>query len=255
MTPTATRSSCISATRPEHERVAAIAVGRRLRKAAAALPARGPAGPQHLRTSEQDQVLGVRMGAVFALAKEHIAMEPDQIEALLECPIHEARIGAVSVMDFQARRKRTPEARRTALFELYLRRHDRIDGWDLVDRAAPHVVGGHLLDKPRDPLYTLARSSNQWERRTAIVATYAFIRQGEVDDTFAIGEILAEDSHHFAQTAVGGWVREAGKRDRPRLLAFIDAHAARMPRTALSFAIEQLSAEEKAHYRSLTADG
>jgi len=52
-----------------------------------------------------------------------------------------------------------------------LRRHDRIDDWDLVDRAAPHVVGGQLADLPRDPLFVLARSRHWWERRTTIVAT------------------------------------------------------------------------------------
>ena len=52
------------------------------------------------------------------------------------------------LLPFQARRRSTPEARRAELHHLYLRRHDRIDGWDLVDRAAPHVIGGYLLDVP-----------------------------------------------------------------------------------------------------------
>lgn len=86
------------------------------------------------------------MRDVFALAKASIDLPLEEIENLLESPIHEARVGAVSIMDFQARRKRTPKARRRELFELYLRRHDRIDNWDLVDRAAPHVVGGYLVD-------------------------------------------------------------------------------------------------------------
>ncbi len=102
--------------------------------------------------------MGVRMGQVFALAKEFMEMPPGEIEKLLESPIHEARVGAVSIMDFQARRKNTPEARRKELFDIYLRRHDRINSWDLVDRSAPYVVGGYLLDKPRDILYKLARS-------------------------------------------------------------------------------------------------
>jgi len=118
-------------------------------------------------------------------------------------------VGAVSVMDWQARRRATPGDVRAALYELYLRRHDRIDNWDLVDRSAPYVVGGYLFDKPREPLYQLARSSSQWERRTAIVATYFFIRQGEVDDTFRIAEILVDDEADLVQKAVGGWVREA----------------------------------------------
>lgn len=191
------------------------------------------------------------MRDVFALAKEFVDLPPDQIEILLESPVHEVRVGAVSIMDFQARRSSTPESRRRELYELYLRRHDRIDNWDLVDRAAPHVVGGYLADKPRDALYALARSSNGWERRTAIVSTWFFIRRGDLDDTFAIAELLVDDDHDLVQKAVGGWIREAGKRDPGRLLAFLDAHAATMPRTALRYAVEKLDQPTRTHYMGL----
>jgi 3-methyladenine DNA glycosylase AlkD len=194
---------------------------------------------------------GQRMGEIFALAKRHIDMDLGQIEELLQSPRPTVRLGAVSVMDFQARRQSTPPAQRQALYELYLRRHDRIDDWSMVDRAAPSVVGGYLVDKPRDPLYQLARSDSLWERRTAIVATWAFIRLGQLDDTFAIAEVLVEDPEHLVQTAVGGWIREAGKRDPDRLRAFLDKYAATMRRTALRFAIEHLEESEKRHYRSL----
>lgn len=194
------------------------------------------------------------MRDTFALAKRAIDLDLDEIEKLLESPVQRVRVGAVSVMDFQARRRATPASRRKALYELYLRRHDRIDTWDLVDRAAPWVVGGYLHDKPRDPLYQLARSSSVWERRTAITATYYFLRLGEVDDTFGIAELLVDDDEHFVQTAVGGWLREAGKHDIERLRSFLDRHAATMPRTALRFAIERLDPDEREHYRTLTTD-
>ncbi len=129
---------------------------------------------------EGDEFLGVRMGQVFTLAKEFIEMPPGEIEKLIESPIHEVRVGAVSIMDWQARSKKIREERRKELFDLYIRRHDRINNWDLVDRSAPYVVGGYLFDKPRDVLYKLARSKNVWERRTAIVSTYYFIRAGAV---------------------------------------------------------------------------
>lgn len=161
------------------------------------------------------------------------------------------RLGGVSIMDYQARRKATPAARRQTLCELYLRRHDRINTWGMVDRAAPYVVGGYLFDRPRDPLYRLARSGNTWERRTAIVATYFFIRQGQVDDTFRIAEILANDPEEMVNTAVGGRVREAGKRDPQQLLAFLDRHAATLPRVALRNAIEKLPPEQRDHYLGL----
>jgi hypothetical protein len=130
---------------------------------------------------EDDYFIGVRMGQVFALAKQYMDMDPDQIEALLDSPIHEVRAGAVSIMDWQARSKKTPDTRRRELFELYILRHDRINDWDLVDRSAPHVVGGYLADKRRDILYELARSETLWERRTAIVSTAFFVRRGDLD--------------------------------------------------------------------------
>ena len=200
---------------------------------------------------EGDEFIGVRMGQVFALAKEFIAMPLLEIEALLDSPIHEVRVGALSIMDKQGRANRTPASRRQELYDLYLRRHDRINNWDLVDLGAPFVVGRYLFDRPRDPLYALARSGNVWERRTAIVSTAYFIRRGEVSDTFALAEALLGDDHDLIHKAAGGWLREAGKRDRPRLLAFLDRHAATMPRTFLRYAIEHLDATQRSHYLGL----
>lgn len=195
-----------------------------------------------------DVFIGVRMGNVFALAKEFAEMPRDEIEKLLESPIHEARAGAVSIMDFQARRKKTSAARRKELFELYLRRHDRINNWDLVDRSAMYVVGGYLYDKPRAVLYKLARSKNVWERRTAIVSTAYFIRQRDLDDTFKIAEMLLRDEHDLIHKATGWMLRAAGDTDRKRLLEFLEQYAATMPRTMLRYAIEHFDQKQRAKY-------
>jgi 3-methyladenine DNA glycosylase AlkD len=202
----------------------------------------------HLASDEGDKIIGVRMGQVFALAKEFIEMPLDEIEKLLESPIHEARVGAVSVMDFQARNKKTPEVRRKELFELYIRRHDRINTWDLVDRSAPYVVGGYLFDKPRDILYKLAGSQDTWERRTAIVSTLYLIGKGDVDDAFKIAEILLKDDQDLIHKATGWALRYAGDKARPELLRFLDKHAASMPRTALRYAIEHFDKEQRTYY-------
>jgi 3-methyladenine DNA glycosylase AlkD len=194
--------------------------------------------------------MGVRMGQVFELAKAYIDMPLGEIEGLLESPLHEVRAGAMSIMDKQARRRKTPETRRKELFELYLRRIDRINNWDLVDLGAPYVVGGYLADKPRDILYRLARSQNPWERRTAIVSTAFFIKGGELEDTFAIAKLLLADAEDLIHKAVGGWLRAAGAKDRSRLLRFLDAHAATMPRTMLRYAIEHLEPALQQQYRS-----
>lgn len=200
---------------------------------------------------EGDTFMGVRMGQVFALAKALIDMPPAEIEKLLESPIHEVRAGAVSIMDFQARSKKTPESRRKELFDLYINRHDRINNWDLVDRSAQYVVGGYLFDKPRKILYKLAKSKNMWERRTAIVSTSYFMRMGEVNDTFAIAEILLNDKEDLVHKATGGWLRVAGGKQPARLSDFLNKHAATMPRTMLRYAIERMSQKQREHFMSL----
>lgn len=201
-----------------------------------------------LRERGEDVFVGVRMGDVFALAKEFMAMPLDEVERLLESPIHEGRVGAVSVLDFQARDKKVTSARRKELFDLYLRRHDRIDTWDLVDRSAIHVVGRYLVDQPRDVLDRLARSARMAERRTAIVSTMYFLMRRSKDDTFRIAELLVADSDPMIHKAVGWALRTAGGDE---LRAFLDEHAARMPRTMLRYAIEKLDVGERRHYLGL----
>ncbi|HEV2377060.1 MAG TPA: DNA alkylation repair protein [Streptosporangiaceae bacterium] len=191
---------------------------------------------------------GARPGQVFALAKRFIDLPPTEIEKLLDSPVHDLRMGALSVMGKQAARKTTPDSRRKELYELYLRRTDRINDWDLVDLSAHYVVGGYLVDRPRDVLYGLARSDDWWERRIALFATLAFVRRGDTDDTFRIAEILVHDPEHFVNTVVGTMLREAGKVDQPRLIAFLDRYAATMPRIALRFSIEKMDPAQRKDY-------
>ncbi len=191
---------------------------------------------------------GVKFGNVFKTAKVFWELPPDEIEKLLESDYYEIRMGAVSIMDFQAKHKKTSAERKKELFDLYLRRHDRLNNWDFPDRAAPGVIGAYLVDKPRDVLYKLARSKDPWERRTAIVSTYAFIKKGDIEDTFKIAEILVNDEHELINKAVGSWVREAGKRDEKRLRQFLDNHAATMPRVTLRYAVEKLDKPTKDYY-------
>lgn len=201
--------------------------------------------------TENDQFIGVKMGQVFDLAKEFMQMSNAEIIKLLKSPIHEARTAAVSIMDFLARNKKTIGQRKKELFDMYISHHDNINNWDLVDRSAPYVIGGYLFDKPRDLLYKLAVSENIWERRTAIVSTYYFIRQNQLDDTFRIAEILVNDTEDLIHKAAGGWIREAGKKDKSKLLSFLDKHASTMPRVFMRNAIEHLDKGEKEYYLGL----
>jgi len=203
----------------------------------------------------ENRVIGVRMKHTFDLAKKNIGMPVGEIVKLLDSPFYEARMGAVSIMDFKVRKKRVTEEQRRELFELYLNKHDRINNWDFMDRAAPRVIGSYLYDygKPRDILYELARSNNPWERRTAIVSTAWFIKKGELDDTFRLAELLLDDDHEYVQKAIGTWVRHAGKQDEERLLNFLEKHAPKMQRTTLTTMMQNLTKaqKQKEYYRSL----
>ncbi|MFE0748068.1 DNA alkylation repair protein [Gordonia sp. NPDC058843] len=156
----------------------------------------------------RDQIIGVRMKYTFDLAKSHRDLDLDVVRDLIRSHWYEMRMVAISILDARARRFAPMTPERTALYELYLGEHQHIDTWDLVDRAAPRVVGEYLLDRSRSPLHALSRSSNPWERRTAIVASFWIIRHGEPDDPLTILTTLADDPETFVQTALGTAVRE-----------------------------------------------
>ena len=197
---------------------------------------------------ESDDFIGVRMGTVFQLAKAHVAMEPREIEKLLESPIHEARAGALSLMGKQYAAKRTGEERREELYALALRRTDRIDDWDLVDLAGLYVVGPHLVERPRAMLTKLARSRDRWERRLAIVSTAALLRAGKTADTFRLAKLLLKDEEPLVQKGVGWMLRFAGDADPEALRAFLDKHAPGMARVALRAALEKQPKAVRARY-------
>jgi hypothetical protein len=198
-----------------------------------------------------DKFMGIKMGTLFAIAKEFGEMPIDEIEKLLESPIHEVRAGAVSIMDKAARNKKISKDRLKDFYELYMRRHDRINNWDLCDLGCLHMTGSYLYDKPHDILYKLARSKNIWERRTAILSTCYFIRQGDTNDTFKIAEILVNDKEDLIHKATGWMLRFAGAKDKKRLVSFLDKHAATMPRTLLRYSIEHFPQKDRALYMKM----
>lgn len=198
-----------------------------------------------------DKFMGVKMGDLFALAKEFEDMPISEIEKLLESNIHELRAGAVSIMDKASRSKKITAARLKDFYDLYMRRHDRINNWDLVDLGCLHMTGSYLFDKPRKRLYTLAKSKNKWERRTAILSTCYFIRKGDLEDTYKLSEILLNDTEDLVQKAIGWMLRFAGDKDKNKLLHFLDNHAANMSRIALRNSIEKFDPKVREYYLKL----
>lgn len=200
---------------------------------------------------EGDEFMGVKMGQLFRLAIEFAEMPVAEIEKLLESKIHEVRAGGVSIMDKASRNKKIGPGRLKEFYMLYMKRHDRINNWDLVDLGCLYMTGSYLFDKPRKILYKLAKSKNMWERRTAILSTCYFIRQGDLDDTYKIAEVLLNDKEDLIHKATGWMLRFAGDKDRKRLLVFLDKYAAVMPRALLRNCIEKFDKKNRDHYLKL----
>ncbi|MDR5701753.1 DNA alkylation repair protein [Agromyces aerolatus] len=180
--------------------------------------------------------IGVRMKDVFDTAKEWTDLDLHHVPELLSSPWYETRMVGVSVLDFKARRRGLPDHERRRLYDTYMSHHEFINIWDLVDRAAPRVVGWYLLDKSRQPLFDLARSEAPIERRTAITASFWLIRQSDLDDPIALAELLLDDPSEIVTKPVGTALREVGKIDQQRLLDFLDKHKSRMSRPTLRLA-------------------
>jgi 3-methyladenine DNA glycosylase AlkD len=187
---------------------------------------------------EGDVFCGITVPVMRKIAKRYLHLRVSDVKKLLSSPIHEHRSVALEILVFQY--EAGDAATKEKLFDFYLKNTRYINNWDLVDASAPYIVGEQLLSKSREPLYQLARSSNLWERRIAIVATLALIRNDQLKDTFAISKLLLNDPHDLIHKAVGWMLREAGKRSTPAQLNFLEENYAAMPRTALRYAIERL---------------
>ena len=193
---------------------------------------------------EGDRFLGVTVPNIRAIAKLHKDISLDEIRDLMLSEWHEVRLCALLIMVEKSKKK--DEALRQQLFDLYLSQTDRINNWDLVDLSCRFIIGEYLLDKSRDILYQLAQSPLLWDNRIAIVSTYAFIRKGQLEDTYALSDLMMQHPHDLMHKAIGWMLREAGKRNPERLYDYVMSHRADMPRTMLRYAIEKFSPKERA---------
>jgi 3-methyladenine DNA glycosylase AlkD len=202
--------------------------------------------------SEGDKFLGCTVPLTRQVAKRFCDLPFTALDALLASEWHDERLLALFILVHQY--QRGGAAVRKQVYDFYMAHLGRVNNWDLVDSSAHLIVGPHLDARPEKMvvLHELANSESLWERRIAMLATYAYIRQGRAAEALVIAEQLLHDSHDLIQKAVGWMLREIGKRvDRQVLLTFLDSHAAVMPRTTLRYAIEHLPAEQRLYYRSL----
>ncbi len=200
---------------------------------------------------EGDRFLGLKVPQLRAELPHTDALSEADVLDLLHSEWHEERLLALLVLGRRFSRAKQDPATQQHLVNLYLAHTKRINNWDLVDSSAPQILGAWLLRRDRAVLDRLAASTRLWEQRIAILATQAFIRAGDFTDTLRLSALFLTHPHDLMHKACGWMLREVGKRDMKPLLAFLDQHAAKMPRTLLRYAIEKLPEETRQGYLTM----
>ena len=124
----------------------------------------------------------------------------------------------------------------------------RINNWDLVDVSAPNIVGEFSVKEGNEMIRHLAKSENLWEKRIAIISTFAFIKRRSFGETLAVADMLINDEHDLIHKAVGWMLREVGKKNQNVLELFLASRYKEMPRTMLRYAIEKFPEEKRKRY-------
>lgn len=199
-----------------------------------------------------DKFIGVTVPGTRLIAKTFKTLPQDEVAILLSSKIHEERLLALLILvaQFEAGDQKIKKE----IYSFYLSHTRNINNWDLVDLSAREIVGEYIRVNPKElkTLGRLAKSTSLWERRIAIIATYAFIRAKESSVTFTIAELLLNDREDLMHKAVGWMLREVGKRvSRDEERAFLNKHAKTMPRTALRYALEHFDKDEREYYMHL----
>jgi len=192
-----------------------------------------------------DLFMGVPAAGIHAVSLHHFeTITKAELERLLASPVHDHRAVAVEILARLA--IRGPGAVREEIMEWYLKRLDRVNGWDLVDMSCPAVVGLRVAEtKNFTLLHRLVASDHLWTKRVGIVSTWTLIRQDLLDETLAVLAAALNDDRDLIHKAVGWMLREVGKRDRRKLDNFLKEHYASIPRTSLRYAIERHAETER----------
>lgn len=199
---------------------------------------------------EGDSFYGLSVPQIRKLAQKYKHLALQDITTLLVSKVHEIRLLALFILIFHF--KKANIQGKKIVYEFYLAHTLYINNWDLVDSSAGYIVGQYLLDKSdREILYTLAKSSNLWEQRIAIIATMPFLKAYQFEDTVQICLLLLDHPHDLIHKAVGWLLREMGKVDEASLISFLDMYALKMSRTTLRYSIERLDEKGRQYYLKL----
>lgn len=200
---------------------------------------------------EGDKFLGIKVPVTRSIVRQCWKdVDFDELETCISSEYHEIRLAALLTLVEMFKHARKDFALRKKCIDFYLSHTAYINNWDLVDLSCYPLLGEWLLHSDdRSLLYSLARDGKTlWEQRIGMVSTMTFIRHGEIDDTFAIADILLHHEHDLIHKAVGWLLREAGGRDHSALVAFLEPRYRTMPRTMLRYAIEKFPESEHQHF-------
>lgn len=197
---------------------------------------------------EGDIFLGVSVPEQRKTAKKYQNLSLDEIQELLSSKVHEQRLTSLFIL--VSKYKKSDDKNKKQIFDFYLKNTNNINNWDLVDLSAPKIVGDYVFSNPKEKniIHQLAESKNLWERRIAIMSTFALIKNNEFDDALKISEILLKDKHDLIHKAVGWMLREIGNRNQAKEENFLKKHYKKMPRTMLRYAIEKFQKNKKEFY-------
>jgi len=199
--------------------------------------------------SDGEQFLGITVPTCRIVAKLHAGTPLSELTKVLHSKWHEERETALFILVLQY--KKADASTRQIIYDFYLAQTAWINNWDLVYLSSRDIVGWHIFDHPayQVDLDRLAKSSDLWEKRIAIVATWYFLTHGDAEPTKRIALTLLNDPHDLIRKAVGWMLREMGKRIGKQLLIdFLSTTYMSMPRTTLRYAIEHFDPETRQKY-------
>jgi len=194
-----------------------------------------------------DVFLGITVPQIRKIANEYKDLTLPQIDKLMASKFHEVRFSGLVILTLQFKSSSESIVHKK-IFDFYLKqvKAERVNNWDLVDVSAP-IIGQYLigLGSSNQLLLKLARSKSLWQRRVAIVFTFAFIREGIPQPTLLVAQVLLRDEQDLIHKATGWMLREMGKRNPIELRRFLEKNVSVMPRTMLRYAIEKFSSTER----------
>lgn len=197
-----------------------------------------------------DVFIGLKVPQIRKVAKQFKDLSLKETTNLLHSKIHEERLTALLILVDQF--QKASNTQKEKIFKMYLKNTKYINNWDLVDLSAAKIVGEWVRQNNiASKLLSLAKSDSLWERRIAIISTFAFINNGELKPSIKIAYMLLKDKHDLIHKAVGWVLREVGKKDQKLLEAFIEKNYSQIPRTALRYAIERFSETKRVKYLNL----